>query len=102
MANVKEDLILSGQGADELFGGYARYLKMEKDELQPALAKDLKMLVVQDIKMDLQIANHFKKSLKTPYLDEDVVSCAGNIPVEYKVNENQRKIILKKAAMQCY
>jgi asparagine synthase (glutamine-hydrolysing) len=100
MGDIKEDLIISGQGADELFGGYARYLKMEKEELRAELEKDIVMLMTQDIKMDLALAKHFNKILKIPYLQDNVVKIAKEIPIEYKVKNGERKIILKKAALK--
>ncbi len=100
LANIHEKLILSGQGADELFGGYARYLKMDRNELTVALDKDVDTLITKDIKMDYRIAEHFGKTLKTPYLDDKVVRTASQIPAEFKVNGRQRKIILKQAALE--
>lgn len=100
MADIREDLIISGQGADELFGGYARYLKMEKEELKVELEKDIDMLMTQDIKMDLALAKHFNKTLKIPYLQDNVVKIANEIPIEYKVKNGERKIILKKTAFK--
>jgi asparagine synthase (glutamine-hydrolysing) len=100
LSRINERLIISGQGADELFGGYARYLKMNKEELGKALKNDLRALIEKDIKMDFNIAEHFKKTLITPYLEENVVRITKKIPIEYKVNNNQRKIILKDVALQ--
>ncbi|UCE37029.1 MAG: hypothetical protein JSW00_16290 [Thermoplasmata archaeon] len=100
LGNIEEELILTGQGADELFGGYARYLKMGHDELEMELKKDVDSLITKDIEMDYQIARHFSKTLKIPYLDMDVVNCTMQIPLEYKVNEGQRKIILRELAVK--
>ena len=94
LAKIEEKCILTGQGADELFGGYARYLKMKEDELEDALNADVKALIKQEIKMDYKIAKHFKKDLKTPYLHEDVVKCAQNIPIKYKVFNGERIILV--------
>jgi asparagine synthase (glutamine-hydrolysing) len=101
MANTKEELIISGQGADELFGGYARYIKMEKEELKAALKRDIELLVTKNIKMEFAMAEHFNKILKLPYLHEDVVKIANEVPNEYKVKNDERKIILRKVAGQC-
>jgi asparagine synthase (glutamine-hydrolysing) len=98
MAHVKEKKVISGQGADELFGGYSRYLKMTDKELESELKKDLKTLVSQDIKMDHKVALHYQCTLITPYLEEFVVKSAQDIPLRYKVSDGQRKIILKEVA----
>ncbi|UCE73368.1 MAG: asparagine synthetase B [Methanomassiliicoccales archaeon] len=100
LANIGDDLILTGQGADELFGGYSRYLRMEGESLRVALEKDIKTLITNDIKMDYRLAEHFDKDLVIPYLEEKVVRIAMDIPTEYKVFKGQRKIILRKAAIQ--
>ncbi|UCF09081.1 MAG: asparagine synthase, partial [Thermoplasmata archaeon] len=98
LQHVGEDMVLGGQGADELFGGYARYLKMEEEDLESALKTDVKNLIDRDIRMDRRLAAHFQKVLKTPYLDPDVMKTAMDIPVKVKVDQGRRKIILREAA----
>jgi asparagine synthase (glutamine-hydrolysing) len=100
LKSIREKVIFSGQGADELFGGYARYLKMGEPELEAALKGDVEELISKDIKMDYAIASHFRKNLRTPYLDDYFVAQAMAIPLQYKVNDGQRKIALREAAVQ--
>lgn len=87
--------IISGQGADELFGGYAKYLQCKTldDELQ----RDFETLHHQ-LNRDQAIASLFDVYFSFPYLDVRVVRAAQNIPANEKVVGNIRKKPLRRVA----
>lgn len=68
-----ESKIITGQGADELFGGYKRYESMDADTLEMEMNKDLDELLNTGVKRERGIAEHFGKELITPYLNPDFV-----------------------------
>jgi asparagine synthase (glutamine-hydrolysing) len=87
--------ILTGQGADELFGGYARYL--ETPTLEEDLERDFIGLEEQADR-DQTIAALHGTYLSMPYMDVRVVRAARAIPAEEKVQGGHRKIPLRKVA----
>jgi asparagine synthase (glutamine-hydrolysing) len=90
------ETVIVGQGADELFAGYHRYLAMERNELEEALVRDLEKLVTTDIKRDVAIAEANSLQLRAPYLDEDFVKIAKTVPAEMKIKGGVRKFILRE------
>jgi asparagine synthase (glutamine-hydrolysing) len=87
--------ILAGQGADELFGGYARYL--ETKTLGQDLERDFQGLAVQAAR-DQAVAALFGAYFSLPYLDVRVVNAAMAIPAEEKVRDGIRKRPLREVA----
>jgi asparagine synthase (glutamine-hydrolysing) len=87
--------ILTGQGADELFGGYSRYL--DTTTLADDLERDFAGLE-QQAERDQAIAALHGTYLSMPYLDVRVVRAAHAIPPEEKVREGRRKIPLREVA----
>ena len=87
--------ILTGQGADELFGGYARYLDVEDVELQ--LEKDFGTLSLQGSR-DQAVAGLHGTCLSMPYLDLRVVNAARKLPDRGKVTGGVRKRALREVA----
>ncbi|MDD4254024.1 MAG: asparagine synthase C-terminal domain-containing protein [Methanofollis sp.] len=87
--------VLTGQGADELFGGYARYL--ETDDLAAALERDVADLPRQ-VARDGAVAAHYGTAFSPPYLDLRVVAAARAIPPGEKVRDGVRKAPLRKVA----
>ena len=87
--------ILTGQGADELFGGYSRYL--DSTDLAADLARDFAGLELQG-QRDQAIAALHGTYLSMPYLDLRVVRAARAIPSGEKVVGTMRKVPLRKIA----
>ncbi len=88
-------VVLSGQGADELFAGYHRYLRMGSEELKKALTKDIQKLAEVNLERDDAVAMANSLELRVPYLDSRVVEAAIGIPVNYKIKDGRRKHILR-------
>lgn len=87
--------VLAGQGADELFGGYARYL--ESQDLAASLEAGVATLPGQ-VARDGAVAAHYGTAFSLPYLDLRVVAAARTIPPGEKVREGVRKAPLRKVA----
>lgn len=87
--------ILAGQGADELFGGYARHL--EGSATAEMLARDFASLPVQAAR-DQAVAGLFGCTFSLPYLDLAVVRAARALPPGSLVSDGLGKQPLRAVA----
>ena len=87
--------IITGQAADEIFGGYSRYLQTKT--LEEDLIRDFAGLE-QQAERDQSIAALHGTYLSMPYLDMRVVRAARSIPAAEKVQGKLRKVPLRKVA----
>ncbi|RYP77275.1 hypothetical protein DL769_003470 [Monosporascus sp. CRB-8-3] len=87
-------VLLSGLGADELFGGYARHEVAFRKEGYRGLIDELKLDVTRigqrNLGRDDRVMAHWGKEVRFPYLDEQLVRCAISCPVWQKCDfQNQ-------------
>jgi asparagine synthase (glutamine-hydrolysing) len=87
--------VITGQGADELFGGYTRYLTTTT--LEEDLERDFLGLELQADR-DQAVAALHGVYLSMPYMDVRVVRAARAIPAGAKVQGGRRKIPLRQIA----
>jgi asparagine synthase (glutamine-hydrolysing) len=100
--NENADALILGQFADELFGGYARYLKYLRssvDKVSNAMFNDVKNAHKDNFCRD-ETASSPLTRLLLPYTALDLVKYVVNIPVDLKLNSKTgaRKIILREVA----
>jgi len=81
-------VLLSGLGADELFGGYARHEIAYKRDGYAGLVEELRLDVSRigqrNLGRDDRAMSHWSKEVRFPFLDEDVVRFAIGLPVWVK------------------
>lgn len=92
-------VMLSGQGADELFAGYRRYESMNPEELTIELEKDLGNIASNNLERDDAVTMANSVELRVPYLDRKVIELSLRIAPELKIHNGIRKYILRMAAM---
>ena len=91
---AKNGMILCGQGADELFGGYQRFRREpEKVNLKNEVEELLKRIPGRE----KAIAEKFGLKLGCPYLKKEVISVAEKISTEERIS-GIGKIPLRRAA----
>ena len=86
-------VLLSGLGADELFGGYTRHATAFNRRGYPGLADELELdfnrLGKRNLGRDDRVISHWGKEVRYPYLAEDLVSWALRLPVWEKCGFGQ-------------
>jgi len=97
-------VMLAGQGSDELFAGYKKYLQIysEKGEkaLYAALREDFLNCYRTNFERDEKVCAFHKLELRLPYADWELSNYALNLPPKLKITleAGQRKTVLRKAA----
>ena len=97
-------VVMSGQGADEIFAGYHRYIQSYLDNgegVQEDLVSDVKNLYHVNLQRDDAVTMANSVELRVPYLDPELVDMALKVPIKYKLDkgkENLRKCILREIA----
>lgn len=98
------NVALSGQGADELFGGYKRYLKSFVDgTLNYDLRVDMSNMYHVNLERDDACSMINSVELRLPFLDKKLVELVLNIPDNKKIvsmHDDMRKSILRKIAFE--
>lgn len=82
-------VMYTGQGVDELFGGYSWYPRIVEREGYPILGKhmadDLSLLYKETLEREDKIAMYHSVEIREPYLDNEVVRVALRTNLELNV-----------------
>lgn len=97
---IKEKIVFSGLGSEEIFAGYRMYEELLPDykKIDDLSWERLERIQKTDLYRDRKIAAHFGLEIALPYLDPKVIAAAMKIPAQKKISATQNKIILRKIA----
>ena len=99
------NVMLCGQGSDELYGGYNKYANTLRLKGRKALSDQLYNSVIESSTVNYERDDHatsiFPVELRTPFADPDLIKFSLTIPSVFKVkdeNDLMRKWILRDVA----
>jgi len=101
---IKCKVLFAGQGSDELFGGYQRYLREYAQSaitVRNVMYSDVTAAYETNFQRDTQVCSFHKVELRFPFADPKVVNFALSLPVDLKIESPQdalRKKVLRQVA----
>lgn len=97
-----DNVLFGGLGSEEIFAGYRRHENALQENNFEALHKEcwsgLKNMWQRDLVRDFTIAKHLGLDLRTPFLDKDMIKTAMRVHPMFKLDKQNKKIILREAA----
>lgn len=90
-------LLFGGLGSEEIFAGYQRHRKAA--DINKECLQGLNKIEEKDISRDEPIADSFKIELAAPFLDRELIKYSLRIPSKFKINKENNKLIIRKAAI---
>ncbi|MEM2912234.1 MAG: asparagine synthetase B [Candidatus Bathyarchaeia archaeon] len=104
-AEMRFRVLLAGQGADELFGGYMRYLSVclqhGEEAAQRKIFADILRIYETNFERDSKICSFHNIELRLPFATQELAEFALSLPLRLKIEPTKstlRKTVLRKAA----
>ncbi len=96
------NVLFGGLGSEEIFAGYQRHEQAMQNNNFEALHKEcwngLRNMWQRDLLRDFAIAKNLGLDLRAPFLDKDLIKTAMNVHPMFKLDKENKKIILRDAA----
>ena len=97
-------VIFLGQGADELFGGYQRYIQLYKEcgleTTKKTMIDDLRTLQDDQIIREQRMAQHFGINSIYPFLDLEIINRAQSYPITTHIVHTPQGEVIRKALLR--